>query len=371
MYEAAVMLLDNDGFLNFEANDPENPHNWSLFQRSATTLCAVLVVFNVSLASGVPNGCISCLVESFAISEEAAALNTTLFLGGYCAGPLLFAPLSEFYGRKWVYRITFTAYIAATLLCAFAPNFGSFLIGRFLAGTFGSAPLTNVPGTLTDLWGTTERDIAMASFYSAVWSGPSLGSLISAFLGSAKGWRWCFFILLYLGVGSWIPMLAMSETHGSTILLQEAKRLRKVARPGFEQITTRMESPALHLSTLLWDALSRPWSLLLDFTSFVCAIYLSVVYALLFMFLSIYPIIFRDKRHWQPGLSELPMLGIVGGAFLGAIVAILRSVYRKRLARANHQAEYDCPEDRMHLAMVGSVLFPVSMFVFAWTGEYK
>lgn len=33
------------------------------------------------------------------VSPEAAGLVTTMFLFGYCAGPLIWAPLSEFYGR--------------------------------------------------------------------------------------------------------------------------------------------------------------------------------------------------------------------------------------------------------------------------------
>lgn len=108
--------------------------------------------------------------EDFGVSEEAAGLTITLFLLGYCAGPLLFAPLSEFYGRRWIFYITFLLYIAFNFLCAFAPNFGSLLVGRFLTGTFVSAPLSNGPGLLADLWDPVERGNAMAAFSCMVWS---------------------------------------------------------------------------------------------------------------------------------------------------------------------------------------------------------
>lgn len=108
--------------------------------------------------------------EDFGVSEEAAGLTITLFLLGYCAGPLLFAPLSEFYGRRWIFYITFLLYIAFNFLCAFAPNFGSLLVGRFLTGTFVSAPLSNGPGVLADLWDPVERGNAMAAFSCMVWS---------------------------------------------------------------------------------------------------------------------------------------------------------------------------------------------------------
>ena len=54
-------------------------------------------------------------------------------------GPLLWAPLSEFFGRRWVFYFTFLLYLAFNFLCAFAPNFGALLVGRFLTGTFASS----------------------------------------------------------------------------------------------------------------------------------------------------------------------------------------------------------------------------------------
>lgn len=38
---------------------------------------------------------VQSIAEWFDVSEEAAGLTITLFLLGYCAGPLIFAPLSE------------------------------------------------------------------------------------------------------------------------------------------------------------------------------------------------------------------------------------------------------------------------------------
>ena len=128
-----------------------------------------MLVVNAAMASSAPSGCLPSIAESFHVSLEAASLTITLFLLGYCAGPLLFAPLSEFYGRRWIFHITFIFYIAFNFLCAWAPNFGALLVGRFLAGTFVSAPLSNAPGVLADIWGPTERGNGMAAFACMVW----------------------------------------------------------------------------------------------------------------------------------------------------------------------------------------------------------
>lgn len=129
----------------------------------------VVLVVNAAMSSSAPSGCLPSIAESFDVSMEAAGLTVTLFLLGYCAGPLLFAPLSEFYGRRWIFYITFIFYVAFNFLCAWAPNFGALLVGRFLAGTFVSAPLSNAPGVLADIWSPTERGNGMAAFACMVW----------------------------------------------------------------------------------------------------------------------------------------------------------------------------------------------------------
>jgi len=67
----------------------------------------------------------------------------TLFLLGYCAGPLFWAPLSEFYGRRYIFYISFSIYNIFNFLCAWAPNFAAMLIARFITGTCASAALSN------------------------------------------------------------------------------------------------------------------------------------------------------------------------------------------------------------------------------------
>lgn len=149
--------LDDEGHVTWDEDDIENPQNWSLARRAYITICAVLLVVNATFASSSPSGCLESISRSFRVSTEAAGLTITLFLLGYCAGPLAFAPLSEFYGRRAIFYLTFLAYIASNFLCAFAPNFGGLLAGRFLTGTFVSAPLSNAPGVMADLWGPVER----------------------------------------------------------------------------------------------------------------------------------------------------------------------------------------------------------------------
>jgi MFS family permease len=64
------------------------------------------------------------------------------------------------------------------------------LIMRFLAGTFGSSPLTNAGGVVADIWPTRQRGIALVAFSSGPLFGPVLGPIIGGFISENCGWRW-------------------------------------------------------------------------------------------------------------------------------------------------------------------------------------
>lgn len=209
------------------------------------------------------------------------------------------------------------------------------------------------------------------TLYSAViWIGPALGPVIAGFLQLKKNWRWTFYVLLWLGGVSWALMITIPETHAPTVLFNKARRLRKI--PEHKDVRTQAELENGSVTSTFKIALTRPWIILFDPISFLCALYMSVVYALLFMLFSIYPIVFQEKRGWNSGVGELPLLGTIVGATIGASIALLDASRRnKKIQKGALRVEDIEPEDRLPLAMVGGIGFSITMFWFAWTSEYK
>lgn len=351
--------VDENGHLNFTPNDIENPKNWSTTRRWYITVVSVLLVVNATFASSSPSGSTDGIAEYFGVSVEAAGLVVTLFLLGYCFGPLFWAPLSEFYGRRYIFYISFSLYLIFNFLCAFAPNFGSLLVGRLLTGTFASSPLSNAPGVLADLWGPVERGNALALFSMMTFAGPALGPVISGFLELKEDWRWTFYVLLWFGGFTEILMFTIPETLPTQVLLNKAKRIRRLKIPGYENIKAPIEASDRSLAGLFKVALIRPWQILFDPISFLVAIYLAVVYALLYMLFTIYPIVFQQKRGWNAGVGELPLIGTVIGATLGGACIFVVSARDRKKTEAGWQRR---PEDRLPVAMAGGILFPVTMF---------
>lgn len=362
------IYVNDDGLLDFGPNDIENPKNWSAARRWYITIVSVALVVNATFASSSPSGTLESISTDLHVSTEAAGLVITLFLLGYCAGPLIFAPLSEFFGRRYIFYITFSLYIVFNFLCAFTPNFGGLLVGRFLTGTFASAPLSNAPGVLADIWPPLERGNAMAAFSMMTFIGPALGPVISGFLELKEDWRWCFYVLLWFGAITELLMFTIPETLPSIVLRNKAKRIRALKVPGYENVKAPVEITDRTLAGMFKISLTRPWSILFDPISFACAIYMAIVYALLYMLFTIYPIVFQQKRGWNSGVGELPLLGTAIGAVFGGGIIFVNTVRDRKKAESGYQAS---PEDRLLVAMLGGIMFPITMFWFAWSGEYN
>lgn len=360
--------LNDDGYVDFEEGDIENPQNWSTSRRWYIALVCILLVLNATFASSMPSGCLEGITEEFGVSTVAAGLVITLFLLGYCFGPLFFAPLSEFYGRRWIFYTTFICYNAFNFLCAWAPNFGALLAARFITGTFASAALSNTPGVLADLFNPVDRGTAMAIFAMITFAGPGISPCIAGFLVMTESWRWSFYVLLWLGGISLCLLFTIPETHPATVLTNKARRIRKLQIPGYENVQSPTEAEGRTLMGIFKVALTRPWIILFDTISFLIAIYISITYTLLYMLFTIYPIVFRERRGWNAGVSELPLIGTVIGAAIGAMLVFIDA---RKQARRVEAGEKLTPEDRLPLAMGGGVGFAITMFWFGWTANFN
>lgn len=221
---------------------------------------------------------------------------------------------------------------------------------------------------VVDIWGPIERGNAMALFSCMTFIGPALGPVISGFLQLTEDWRWSFYVLLWLAAGTIPFMLTIPETLPSQVLLNKAKRIRRAKIPGYENIIAPVEATDRSLVNIFKVALTRPWKILFDPISFACAIYLSVVYMLLYMLFSIYPFVFQGMRGWNSGVGQLPLIGTVVGACFGGAYIFYVSAQDKKQVLAGKVMR---PEDRLSVAMVGGIMFPLSMFGFAWSANFN
>lgn len=102
---------------------------------------------------------------------------TTVYLIGYCFGPLLIAPLSELYGRAILYNVCNIIFLIFSIACALANNLGALIVFRLLAGIAGSCPVTIGAGSIADMIPLEKRGLAMVLWIMGPLLGPTFGPL--------------------------------------------------------------------------------------------------------------------------------------------------------------------------------------------------
>lgn len=103
------------------------------------------------------------------------SLSVSIFVLGYVVGPLLLAPLSEIYGRRFVLTGANVFFCVWQIGAALSPNLSALIVFRFLAGIGGSGCLTIGGGVIADLFHPDRRGLA-SSVYSL---GPLFGPVVS------------------------------------------------------------------------------------------------------------------------------------------------------------------------------------------------
>jgi hypothetical protein len=187
---------DQNVIVTFDGpGDPYRPINWPLKRKVITTLLYGLTTMGATWASASFSPAVRPVSEEFHVGTEVSILNISVFLLGFGLGPLLWAPLSELYGRKPAVLPPYLIAIVFSFATGAAKDIQTIIITRFFTGFFGSAPVTNTGGVLGDIWSPESRGIALVGYAMAVVSGPVIGPITAgAIVQSHLGWRWTEYV---------------------------------------------------------------------------------------------------------------------------------------------------------------------------------
>ncbi|EGE80721.1 MFS multidrug transporter [Blastomyces dermatitidis ATCC 18188] len=346
-------------------DDAYNPINWPFRKKAITTLLYGLTTMGSTWSSAVYSPGIAQVDADFNASEQVGVLGVSFLLFGFGLGPLLWAPLSELYGRKPA--VLFPYFIAAIFMFASgsAKDIQTVVISRFFAGFFGSAPITNTGGVLSDLFPPEQRAVAIVGYALAVVGGPSLGPIVgAAIVQSDLRWRWAEYITGIMMIFFLIlDVIFIDETYPAALLVKKARRLRY--ETGNWALHARHEEWDVSFIEMANKYLIVPFQLLCTPICLLIATYASFVYGILYLSLSSFPIAFIEVRGWGYLVGHLPFLGLLAGVILGGGVNIYNQKFYLKKFYANNRRPV--PEARLPPMMVGSVFFSAGLFIFGWT----
>ncbi|EMC96762.1 hypothetical protein BAUCODRAFT_34154 [Baudoinia panamericana UAMH 10762] len=356
------VIVDFDG-----PDDPYRPMNWPFRKKAITTVLYGLTTMGATFSSSVYSPAVQEVSQTFHVGNEVSTLGIALLLFGFGLGPLLWAPLSEVYGRKPAVLIPYFIAMIFAFSGGAAKDVQTIMLCRFFQGLFGSAPVTNTGGVLGDIWSAEQRGAAIVGYAMAVVGGPTLGPIVGgAICDSYLRWRWTQYItgiLMAFVLG--LDVLILDESYPAQLLVVKAQRLRHST--GNWALHAKHEEWDVSISELSHKYLIRPFQLLMTPICLLVALYASFVYGILYASLAAFPIEFEEERGWNKLVGSLPFLAVLLGVIIGAAANLLNQKFYIKRWKANNCRPV--PEARLPPMMGGSFIFVAGLFIFAWTSS--
>ena len=150
------------------------------------------------------------------LSTFQVGVTGSAYISGAVLGAIFFGWLTDRLGRKKLFFVTLTVYLAATAATAASWDLASFFVFRFLTGAGIGGEYTAINSTIQELIPARYRGRTDLAINGTFWVGAALGALVSITLlaavpkGSDWGWRLAFLVGAALGLGilfmrMWIP----------------------------------------------------------------------------------------------------------------------------------------------------------------------
>lgn len=348
-------------------DDPLHPYNWPARKRSFLCLLLGLNAVTVAMGSSIFASAVPQVCEIYGVAQVVGVLGVTLYVFGFAASPVIYAPLSELYGRQRLLIISSFGFVLFMFATATAENLQTIMICRFFAGFVGAAPLAIVPACFFDMYDNENRGTAVVVFAMGVFMGPILAPVFGSYIVQHTTWRWTQYVVAIFGSCVTVLLAVFyEETHHPTILVHKARRMRELS--GNWGIRAAHEDAQLSIKEIAQKTVTRPiYMLFTEPILFLITLYHAFVYGILYLLLEAYPIVFIGKYHYYVN-GQLPYIALLVGMGVNAIYNIWEEKSYVRKVRAN--GGKPLPEERLKTMIISGIVFPIGILWFCWSGNY-
>lgn len=136
--------------------------------------------------------------HEFGASGLDLSLVESIYIGSVAALLLPLGRLADMYGKQPMFRLGTLIYALATFVLGFANSIEAVIGLRMIQGMAGGMALATNMALITEAIPKEERGRAMGLAVAAVYVGLSAGPFIGGLIATHFGWRWIFFLELYL-----------------------------------------------------------------------------------------------------------------------------------------------------------------------------
>lgn len=363
-------IINDDGLLSFKDISARKTRNWSNRTKIIYTISYSFVTFAAQFNSTTTSSIyfVGEMQKNFNIGREVSVLTISLYIMGIAFGPMIFAPLSEVFGRKYGVLLPFLISCLFTFITAISYNVPSMMICRFLAGFFAGAPIVSAGGVLADLWDPSFRGAAFALYACFVANGASFGPVISSLLihhnSNDQSWRLPQYFTGLCELVLFIIMYIFTEETYEPVILQRYAKIERI-RSNNWIIHSSLDAKQLSWRHIITMHVVRPFVMLTIPIVFTMALFASYVYGLFYLMITNISTSYELTRNWTGTIADLPNVSLFIGVFLGCIGNMIWALKYAKLVKNNNGKSI--PEQRFPIMMMLGWLMPAGIFVFGWT----
>jgi MFS family permease len=285
-------------------DDPVDPLTYPAWQKWTITLIMAFSTLAITFASSGLSGADPQLEKYFGASNKLVTADVSFFVLAFAVGPAIWGPLSELYGRQYVFAATYAGVTLFSGVVIASNNIATLLVLRFFAGAFGASAITNAAGVISDLFRPRDRGLgaflfltpsrpppfryngytngvlahtAGIAYVAAPFFGPTLGPVTCGFLAQNAGWKWVAGLIAILSGVCWLlGLFLVPETYAPVLLRNRASTLSKLTGKVYKSKLDITSTPKSS-SELFYSAIVRPWVLLFkEPIVTLCSIYIAI-----------------------------------------------------------------------------------------------
>ncbi len=169
---------------------------WQIFFLVATS------IFMSTLDSSIVNVALPYMMKDLQTHIPTIQWVVLIYLVTVSALLLTFGRLSDIKGRRPVYVMGFTVFVAGSLLCGMAGSAFFLIFSRCIQG-FGAAMLMACsPALVVDAFPVRERGKALGMIGAVVAAGLTIGPVVGGIILEYLSWRYIFYINIPIGIAA-------------------------------------------------------------------------------------------------------------------------------------------------------------------------
>ncbi|KLO13307.1 MFS general substrate transporter [Schizopora paradoxa] len=355
-------------------NDSQNPNNWPFWKRGSIVGISLSFTMLATMSSSIVAPVLPQIATEFGI--HSITLNNmvfSIFTLALSFGPLVFHPLSEVFGRLWVFHTGAFLLVVFNIACAYAPSTATLIIFRFLAGLGGSAMHVST-AILVDVFHRHRRMVASSTSTIAIFIGSSVGPVIGGKITEEIGLKWIFLVPgIACGVMGILGAVLLRETYAPLLRHRKYRKQRLDAEQHL-QLFGDFDKPVIHFKRVMKHALIRPFKI--PFTHFMCSVLLLYVGlsntfhpGIYYLMLATFPVVFQGVYSFSASETGLAYLGPSAGIFLSVgSVVFLHRIFGHLPRKASSGTKGD---PRILMLLCTALTVPVGLFIYGWTVQAR